>query len=107
MGRGRCCVCRVWTVRYNPSHDQFVLSAGSDTSVKLWNANSVSSAPVDAEEAAVYVRKVVSWLLWGIGIIGRTGGGRELLVFCVHSILSPYYSGATEMQGCLLLTSLM
>ena len=43
-------VCRVWTVRYNPSHDQFVVSAGSDTAVKLWSAVSVSSAHKDAEE---------------------------------------------------------
>jgi len=35
---------RVWCVRYNPSHDQFLISSGSDTSVKLWHAASVSSA---------------------------------------------------------------
>ena len=32
--------------RYNPFHDQLVLSTGSDEQVMLWRASSVSSAPV-------------------------------------------------------------
>lgn len=35
----------VWTVNYNQLHDQLVLSTSSDCSVRLWNAQSVSSSP--------------------------------------------------------------
>jgi WD40 repeat protein len=37
---------RVWDVKYNRFHDQLVLSAGSDNTVNLWRASSVSSAPM-------------------------------------------------------------
>lgn len=35
----------VWTARYNPYHDQLVLSGGSDNLVNLWRIASCSSAP--------------------------------------------------------------
>ena len=39
-------VCfRVWSVRYNPSHDQLLLTALSDTSVILSNIVSVAPQP--------------------------------------------------------------
>ena len=37
---------RVWNVRFNPFHDQLVLSASTDAHVKLWRAASISSAPL-------------------------------------------------------------
>ena len=41
----------VWNVRFNPFHDQLVLSASTDARVKLWRAASISSAPlVDLED---------------------------------------------------------
>ena len=43
----------VRTVKYNPFHDQLVLSAGSDASSGLWRVSSISSAPLlemDPEE---------------------------------------------------------
>jgi WD40 repeat protein len=36
----------VWTSRYNPFHDQLVLSAGTDATVSLWRVSSISSAPL-------------------------------------------------------------
>lgn len=52
------CVCgcglRVWSVRYNHSHDQLVLTASSDSRLILSNMVSISSEPfghlVDDEE---------------------------------------------------------
>jgi len=43
-----------WTVRYNPSHDQLLLSGGADGLVNLWRLSSVSSAPllIDEEDPA-------------------------------------------------------
>jgi WD40 repeat protein len=35
----------VWTAKYNPSHDQLILSGGSDNLVNLWRIASCSSAP--------------------------------------------------------------
>ena len=38
-------------MRFNPFHDQLVLSASTDARVKLWRAASISSAPlVDLED---------------------------------------------------------
>ena len=34
------------TSKYNPFHDQLVLSAGSDAAVDLWRISSISSAPL-------------------------------------------------------------
>ncbi len=45
---------RVWSVAYNPFHDQLVLSAGSDGDALLWRVSSISSAPLlelDEEES--------------------------------------------------------
>jgi WD40 repeat protein len=36
----------VCTVRYNPAHDQLLLSAGTDSLVNLWRVSSISSAPL-------------------------------------------------------------
>jgi len=36
----------VRTSKYNPFHDQLVLSAGSDAAVDLWRISSISSAPL-------------------------------------------------------------
>lgn len=36
----------VWTVKYNPCHDQLLLSGGSDSVVNLWRVSSISSAPL-------------------------------------------------------------
>jgi len=36
----------VWTVKYNPCHDQLLLSAGTDNLVNLWRISSISSAPL-------------------------------------------------------------
>ena len=36
----------VWRTRYNPFHDQLILSSSTDSSVALWRASSVSSAPL-------------------------------------------------------------
>jgi len=33
----------VWNVRYNPYHDELLVSSGSDCRVILWNVASVSS----------------------------------------------------------------
>lgn len=47
-------VCRgghthwVWNVKYNPFHDQLVLSSGSDSFLNLWRISSISSAPLMA-----------------------------------------------------------
>jgi WD40 repeat protein len=42
----------VWAVKFNRFHDQLLLSAGSNSSVSLWSAFSVSSAPLgDMEDA--------------------------------------------------------
>lgn len=35
----------VWSVRYNPFHDQLVLSGGSDSKIVLYNMSSISSEP--------------------------------------------------------------
>jgi hypothetical protein len=35
--------CRVWCVRFNPFHDQLILSASSDARVLISSAASVSS----------------------------------------------------------------
>lgn len=35
-----------WTARYNPFHDQLVLSTGSDARCNLWRVSSISSAPL-------------------------------------------------------------
>ncbi len=46
---------RVWCAKYNPFHDQLVLSGGSDNLVNLWRVASVSSAPwlgAEDEDAA-------------------------------------------------------
>jgi len=37
--------CRVWSVRYNHSHDQLVLTGSSDSRVILSNMVSISSEP--------------------------------------------------------------
>ena len=37
---------RVWSVAFNPFHDQLVLSAGSDSEALLWRVSSISSAPL-------------------------------------------------------------
>lgn len=37
--------CRVWSVRYNHSHDQLVLTASSDSRLILSNMVSISSEP--------------------------------------------------------------
>lgn len=52
---GNMCFCpRVWSVRYNHSHDQLVLTASSDSRLILSNMVSISSEPfghlVDDEE---------------------------------------------------------
>ena len=36
----------VHAIKYNPFHDQLLLSAGSDASVGLWRVSSISSAPL-------------------------------------------------------------
>lgn len=36
----------VWNVRYNPFHDQLVLSTGTDSIANLWRVSSISSAPL-------------------------------------------------------------
>lgn len=42
----------VCCVKYNPYHDQLILSGGSDNLVNLWRIASVSSAPwIGSEEA--------------------------------------------------------
>ena len=42
-----------WCVRFNPFHDQLLLSGGSDNLVNLWRVASCSSAPwIGAEEPA-------------------------------------------------------
>lgn len=38
-------LCRVWSVRYNHSHDQLVLTGSSDSRVILSNMVSISSEP--------------------------------------------------------------
>lgn len=38
-----------WNVKYNPFHDQLVLSTGTDSTVNLWRISSISSAPLLAE----------------------------------------------------------
>jgi WD40 repeat protein len=35
-----------WSVKYNPFHDQLVLSSGTDSVVNLWRASTISSAPL-------------------------------------------------------------
>jgi hypothetical protein len=40
----------VWSVRYNPFHDQLVLSTGTDCVANLWRLSTVSSAPLLTEE---------------------------------------------------------
>lgn len=42
LASGGICA-QVWCARYNRFHDQLVLSAGSDHSVALWSAVSISS----------------------------------------------------------------
>ena len=37
---------RVSSVKYNPNHDQLVVSGGTDHVVKLWRLSSISSAPL-------------------------------------------------------------
>jgi len=43
-----------WNVKYNPFHDQLVLSTGTDSTVNLWRVSTISSAPllVDADDAS-------------------------------------------------------
>lgn len=36
----------VWRTRYNPFHDQLLLSSSTDSTVQLWRVSSISSAPV-------------------------------------------------------------
>jgi len=38
-----------WNVKYNPCHDQLVLSTGTDSAVNLWRVSTISSAPLLAE----------------------------------------------------------
>jgi WD40 repeat protein len=38
-----------WNVKYNPFHDQLVLSTGTDAVVNLWRVSTISSAPLLAE----------------------------------------------------------
>ena len=40
----------VWGACYNPSHDQLLLSASSDHTVRLWGASSISSEPLAAND---------------------------------------------------------
>jgi EARP and GARP complex-interacting protein 1 len=35
-----------WRVKYNPSHDQLVLSSGTDAVANLWRVSTISSAPL-------------------------------------------------------------
>jgi EARP and GARP complex-interacting protein 1 len=35
-----------WSVKYNPFHDQLVLSTGTDSVVNLWRVSTISSAPL-------------------------------------------------------------
>ena len=43
----------VWSARYNPNHDQLVISGGSDNLVTLWRIASCSSSPwLGSEDAA-------------------------------------------------------
>jgi WD40 repeat protein len=35
-----------WHVKYNPFHDQLVLSSGTDSMVNLWRVSTISSAPL-------------------------------------------------------------
>lgn len=39
----------VWSTRYNPFHDQLVLSGGSDSKVILYNMKAISSEPYEQE----------------------------------------------------------
>nr|XP_039269101.1 EARP-interacting protein homolog [Styela clava] len=39
----------VWSTRYNPFHDQLVLSGGSDSRVILYNMKTISSEPFETE----------------------------------------------------------
>ena len=36
----------IWGARYNPDHDQLLVSASSDHTVRLWGASSISSEPL-------------------------------------------------------------
>ena len=45
----------VTCVQYNPHHDSLVLSSGTDGSVNLYNASSVSSAPLTNKNSSDYV----------------------------------------------------
>lgn len=38
-----------WNIKYNPCHDQLVLSTGTDSAVNLWRVSTISSAPLLAE----------------------------------------------------------
>lgn len=38
-------MCRVWSVRYNPFHDQLILTCSSDNRVVLSSIPSLSSEP--------------------------------------------------------------
>ena len=37
---------KITTVKYNPFHDQLILSSGSDSNVNLWRISSISSSPL-------------------------------------------------------------
>lgn len=45
LGFVLCCCFRVWSVRYNHSHDQLLLTGSSDSRVILSNMVSISSEP--------------------------------------------------------------
>ena len=51
----------VCTAKFNPFHDQLILSAGSDACVDLWRVSSISSAPLlDLEEDDELVDHTIS-----------------------------------------------
>ena len=62
------------TVKYNPNHDQLLLSGGTDGMVNLWRISSISSAPLlDLGDAAAAQDGNGSGV--GGGGVGGRGGG--------------------------------
>jgi WD40 repeat protein len=51
----------VSTIRFNPYHDQLLVSTGTDSAVNLWRISSISSAPIlEVSEEATFTGKLGS-----------------------------------------------
>jgi WD40 repeat protein len=83
----------VTKVRYNPFHDQLVLSAGTDSVVNLWRMSTISSAPL------LTLEEEVANLIHGDSSGGGGGGNNDSMIGGSTSYNNAYGGGGGGIGG--------